>query len=48
MIGGPLLYFAGQTDIPGNYSIEGYALLLSMSVVYFIIAALVLKKVKSD
>jgi len=48
MIGGPLLYFAGKTDIPGNYSIEGYALLLSMSVVYFIIAALVLRKVKTD
>jgi MFS family permease len=47
LVGGPILYFIGSTDEPGVYSILGYAVLLMMSVAYFTIAAVVLKKVKA-
>lgn len=46
MLGGPALYFVGATDTPGTYSVRGYALLLGLSVVYFVAAALVLRKVR--
>ena len=46
MVGGPLLYFVGRTDVEGVYSVQGYAILLCMSVVYFVCAALVLRKVE--
>jgi len=44
-IGGPLLYFAGATDTPGQFSRLGYALLQISSAVYLTLAAYLLKYV---
>ena len=45
MVGGPLLYFVGKTDVAGTYDIKGYGVLMTASVVYFALAAFVLRGV---
>jgi MFS family permease len=50
LIGGPLLYFFGsekdQLDEGQDYSIRGYALVLGLSALYFLLSALALQGVK--
>lgn len=48
MIGGPLLYLFGNSEIDSeqDYSIEGYALILSLSALYFLLSAVALQWVR--
>ena len=48
MIGGPLLYLFGNSEIDSeqDYSIEGYALVLSLSALYFLLSAVALQWVR--
>lgn len=47
MIGGPVLFYIGHTDTYGEYSIDGYAVLLSLSAVYFCASSFVLKYISA-
>jgi MFS family permease len=48
MVGGPLLYFVGANQVhhDQDYSIYGYAVVLSLATVYFMISAISLRWVK--
>jgi hypothetical protein len=48
MIGGPLLYVLGSSDAANgqDYSIHGYAVVLSLSTVYFLLSAVSLRWVQ--
>ena len=53
MIGGPLLFFFGDQDILSEdgseeYSIRGYAVILSLSAFYFLCSALVLRRIEES
>jgi MFS family permease len=49
MIGGPLLYFFGSSGILGqDYTIQGYAIILSLSTAYFILSAISLRRIKKQ
>lgn len=45
MVGGPMLYFVGRTNVAGEYDIKGYEVLMGASVLYFTAAAYVLRGV---
>jgi len=47
MISGPLLYFVGQTDVSGEFSRAGYAILWISSAIYLLIGAYLVKFVRS-
>ncbi len=45
MVGGPMLYFVGRTNVAGEYDVKGYEVLMGASVLYFTAAAFVLRGV---
>lgn len=49
LIGGPILYYVGSSGtVAGqDYSIHGYAVVLSLSAVYFLLSAVSLRWVKN-
>lgn len=52
LVGGPLLYVFGNPTLSSDgeveYSIQGYGVVLSMSALYFLISALILKLIHND
>jgi MFS family permease len=52
LVGGPLLYVFGDPTLSPDgeveYSIQGYGVVLSMSALYFLISAMILKLIRND
>lgn len=46
-IGGPTLYYVGQTDVPGSFSRAGYACVWTIGAIYMLISAFVLRYLKN-